>query len=122
MYNGFQVHTKRAKMFDRPVTDSDGNRNYIREVKGNIEIEMVVEALSASALCDTIVLFSDSGELVSLVKALQFKGCRVIVASSEQTRDSTVAGELRRQADDFLDLETLRPHIEMAAQRSPERG
>lgn len=118
MYNGFQVHTKRAKMFERAVTNDYGDRNTIREVKGNIEIEMVVEAFFTSARCDTIILFSGSGELVSLVKALQFKGCRVIVASSEQTRDSTIAGELRRQADEFLDLDTLRPHIEMAPQPS----
>jgi hypothetical protein len=49
MYNGFQVHTKRAKLFERAVTGSSGDRTYLREVKGNIEIEMVVEALTASA-------------------------------------------------------------------------
>ena len=56
---------------------------------------------------DHIVLFSGDGDFRSLVAALQQMGKRVSVVSTLQTQPPMVADELRRQADQFIDLADL---------------
>jgi uncharacterized LabA/DUF88 family protein len=107
-YNGFMVHTKPAKVFNRIIHNEQGERSYLQEVKSGVEMEIVVEAMSASRYCDTIVICSGSGELISMVKAVQQAGCRVVIVSSDRMRESTVATDLVRQADEFVELDTLR--------------
>jgi uncharacterized LabA/DUF88 family protein len=53
---------------------------------------------------DQIVLFSGDGDFRSLVEAVQRKGVRVTVVSTNSTQPAMIADELRRQADEFLDL------------------
>ena len=60
---------------------------------------------------DHIVLFSGDGDFKSLVAALQQKGKRVSVVSTLQTQPPMVADELRRQADQFVDLADLEQMI-----------
>ena len=60
---------------------------------------------------DHIVLFSGDGDFRSLVAALQQKGKRVSVVSSLQTQPPMVADELRRQADQFIELADLEQMI-----------
>lgn len=112
-YNGFNVVTKRAKVFRRRVADDEGSYHWVSEVKGNVDIEMAVDMLSLAPHCDTIVLFSGDGDFVSLVEAVQRMGTRVVVISSEATQESTVADELRRQADLFVDLASIADEIKM---------
>ena len=112
-YNGFKVVTKRAKVFRRRVTDEGGSSHWVSEVKGNVDIELAVDMMTLAPHCDTIVLFSGDGDFVSLIEAVQRMGTRVIVISSEQTSDSTVADELRRQADQFIELVDIADHIRM---------
>ncbi|MDQ4077761.1 MAG: NYN domain-containing protein [Chloroflexota bacterium] len=112
-YNGFNVITKRAKIFRRRVADENGSMHWVSEVKGNVDIEMAVDMLTLAPHCDTIVLFSGDGDFVSLVEAVQRQGTRVIIISSEKTSDSTVADELRRQADEFIELTTIAEEIRM---------
>lgn len=102
-YNGFTVVTKPAKTF----TDNDGRRR----VKGSMAVEIVVDALSLAPHLDHLVLFTGDGELTALVAALQQKGRRVSVVSTLTTQPSMVADELRRQADQFIDLEALADQI-----------
>ena len=65
-YNGFTVVTKTAKEF----TDSTGRR----KVKGNMDIELAVDAMEIAARVDHIVLFSGDGDFRYLVEALQRRG------------------------------------------------
>ena len=51
-----------------------------------------------------IVLFSGDGDFRSLVEAVQRKGVRVSVVSTNSTQPAMIADELRRQADEFIDL------------------
>jgi uncharacterized LabA/DUF88 family protein len=51
-----------------------------------------------------MVLFSGDGDFRSLVEAVQRKGVRVSVLSTITTQPPMVADELRRQADEFVDL------------------
>ena len=94
-YNGYAVVTKPAKEF----TDSLGRR----KIKGNMDIELAVDAMEMADHLDHIVLFSGDGDFRSLVEALQRKGVRVSVVSTVTTQPPMVADELRRQADEFID-------------------
>src|SRR5271156_4903414 len=102
-YKGYSVVTKPAK----GIGDSTGRR----KVKGNMDIELAVTAMEMAAHMDHMVLFSGDGDFRSLVEAVQRKGVRVSVVSTVSTQPSMVADELRRQADEFVDLVSLMPRI-----------
>ena len=91
--------TKPTKEF----TDASGRR----KIKGNMDIELAVDALSLADSLDHIVLFSGDGDFRSLVAALQEAGKRVSVVSTLETQPPMVADALRRQADQFVDLADL---------------
>jgi len=98
-YNGFAVVTKPTKEF----VDSLGRR----KVKGNMDIELAVNAMEMAGVIDHMVLFSGDGDFRSLVEAVQRRGVRVSVVSTVTTHPPMVADELRRQADEFIDLVNL---------------
>jgi len=102
-YNGYSVVTKASKEF----IDASGRRKF----KGNMGVELAVNALDLAGQIDEMVLFSGDGDFRSLVEALQRRGGRVTVVSSVATQPPMVADELRRQADAFIDLDTLRTRI-----------
>ena len=112
-YNGFTMVTKPTKEF----TDSTGRR----KVKGNMDIELAVDAMRLSDALDHIVLFSGDGDFRSLVSALQQKGKRVSIVSTLQTQPPMVADELRRQADQFIDLADLETQICRDPSGRPQR-
>ena len=99
-YNGFMMVTKPAKEY----TDASGRR----KIKGNMEIVLTVDALEIAPHVDHIVLFSGDGDYRPLVEALQRKGVRVSVVSTVRSSPPMVADELRRQADNFIDLADLK--------------
>ncbi|NJL50591.1 MAG: NYN domain-containing protein [Blastochloris sp.] len=98
-YNGYTVVTKPTKEF----VDQSGRR----KVKGNMDIELAVDAMELAEHIDHMVLFSGDGDFRSLVEAVQRRGVRVSVVSTVSTQPPMVADELRRQADEFVDLATL---------------
>ena len=102
-YNGFSVVTKPLKEF----TDAQGRRR----VKGNMDIELAIDVMEMSAHVDHVVIFSGDGDFRRLVEAVQRRGRRVSVVSTIRTQPPMVADELRRQADEFIDLVTLMPRI-----------
>lgn len=102
-YNGFTMVTKPAKEF----TDSQGRR----KVKGNMDIELTVDAMELAPHVDHIVLFSGDGDFRPLIEALQRKGVRCSVCSTIRTPQPMIADDLRRQADNFIDLADLREAI-----------
>jgi uncharacterized LabA/DUF88 family protein len=54
------------------------------------------------------VLFSGDGDFKPLVEALQRKGVRVSVCSTIRSTPPMISDDLRRQADNFIDLEDLK--------------
>jgi uncharacterized LabA/DUF88 family protein len=102
-YNGYSVVTKATKEF----VDQTGRR----KVKGNMDIELAVDAMEIAHAIDHMVLFSGDGDFRSLAEAMQRKGVRVTVVSTVTTQPPMVADELRRQADVFVDLITLQNKI-----------
>lgn len=97
-YNGYSVVTKMSKTFNG-------------KTKGNMDIELAVDALSLSKHYDKMYLFSGDGDFEYLVRALQRKGIQVCAISTIQTHPPMIADELRRVADEFIDLNDLRPLI-----------
>jgi uncharacterized LabA/DUF88 family protein len=60
---------------------------------------------------DHIVLFSGDGDFRPLVEALQRKGVRVSVVSTIRSQPPMIADDLRRQADNFIELDDLKEVI-----------
>lgn len=98
-YNGYRVVTKPVKEF----TDSAGRR----KIKGNMDIELAIDALELAPHIDQMYLFSGDGDFRSLVEAMQRRGVRVTVVSTIQTQPAMIADDLRRQCDEFVDLTQL---------------
>lgn len=102
-YNGWNVVTKPAREF----IGQDGQR----KVKGNIAVELTVDAIALAPYIDHAILFSGDRDFCALVTHLQTLGTRVSVASSLKTSPAFIADELRRQADAFIELDDLRDII-----------
>lgn len=112
-YNGYTVVTKPTKEF----TDALGRRR----IKGNMDIELAIDAMELAPHLDHIVLFSGDGDFTRLVEALQRKGLHVTVVSTLRSQPPMVADELRRQADTFVELQDLAPSISRPAQWREQR-
>ena len=112
-YNGYTLVTKPAKEF----VDSMGRRR----LKGSMDVELAVDAMRLCPRIDHAILFTGDGDFRSLVAALQRQGRRVSVVSTLQASSPMIADDLRRQADQFVDLADLERLIARApmARRSP---
>ena len=102
-YNGYTMVTKPTKEF----TDLAGRR----KIKGNMDMELAIDAMEMASHLDHIYLFSGDGDFRRLVEAVQRKGVRVTAVSSIKTNPSMIADELRRQTDEFIELADLAPRI-----------
>ena len=110
-YNGYSLVTKPAKEF----TDAQGRRR----IKGNMDIELAIDMLELAPRLDHVILFSGDSDFRRLVEAVQRKGVRVSVVSTIRTSPPMIADELRRQADQFLDLADIAPEF---SRRTSERA
>lgn len=106
-YNGYVVVAKRLEQ----SVDELGRRR----TRGSIEVDLAVNAMAMAGRIDEMTLVSGNGAFRSLVEAVQRKGVRVSVVSTIRTQPPIVAEELRRQADEFIDL----GHIAEKIQRIP---
>jgi uncharacterized LabA/DUF88 family protein len=110
-YNGFTVVTKATKEF----VDAVGRR----KVKGNMDVELAVDAMELAGKIDQMMLFSGDGDFRPLVAAVQRRGVRVTVVSTIASQPPMIADELRRQADVFVDLKQLQPRISRLSSERP---
>jgi len=110
-YNGYSLVTKPTKEF----TDSMGRR----KIKGNMDIELAIDVMEMCDHVQHIILFSGDGDFRSLVAAAQRKGVRVTVVSTFRSSPPMVADDLRRQADNFIDLQDLAPVIARQGRPAP---
>ena len=112
-YNGFKVVTKPAKEF----TDSTGRR----KIKGNMDIELTVDALELAEYVDHYVIFSGDGDFRTLVEALQRRGRKVSIVSTMASQPPMISDDLRRQADNFIDLMSLKGELGREPSERPAR-
>lgn len=102
-YNGYTMVTKPTKEF----TDSAGRR----KIKGNMDIELAVDAMEMAPHLDHLVIFSGDGDFRRLVESVQRKGVRVSVVSTIRSQPPMIADELRREADNFIELQDIAQFI-----------
>lgn len=107
-YNGYAVVTKTAREF----TDATGRK----KIKGNMDVELAVDVMELAPSLQHVVLFSGDGDFRSLAEAVQRRGLRFTVVSTMATRPAMVSDELRRQSDQFIDLNDLRTEIGRGAE------
>jgi uncharacterized LabA/DUF88 family protein len=113
-YNGYTLVTKPAKDF----TDSTGRRR----IRNSIDVDLAVDMLEIADKVDHVILFSGDGGFHRLIEAVQRRGARVTVVSTVGNSSGSVADELRRQADAFVDLEELRGDIARERSGRPARN
>ena len=101
-YNGFSTSTKPTKLRNagQPWTS------------GAMDVELAVDAMRLGRALDHLIIFSGRAELKALVSALQEEGKRVTVVSTLAT-GVPVADEMRRQADQYVDLAELKDQIRL---------
>jgi uncharacterized LabA/DUF88 family protein len=102
-YNGYSLVTKPAKEF----TDALGRRR----IKGNMDIELAIDMLELAPKLDHAILFSGDSDFRRLVEAVQRKGVKVSVVSTIKTNPPMIADELRRQADQYIELIDIAPEF-----------
>jgi uncharacterized LabA/DUF88 family protein len=98
-YNGYRLVTKPA----REYIDSQGRKRW----RGDMDVEIAVDMMEMAGPADHLVLFSGDGDFRRLVEAVQRKGCRVTVVSTVKSTPPMASDDLRRQADNFVDLADL---------------
>lgn len=105
-YNSFDVVSKVAKKFTNEHTG-------VVKIKGNMDIEIATDAMSlaASGRVDHIILYTGDGDFTYLVEKLKMSPVRVTVVSTITTQPPMCADELRRSADEFIDLFNMREHF-----------
>ena len=116
-YNGYSLVTKTAREF----TDANGRRR----IKGNMDVELAVDMMEMAPRIDHAILFSGDSDFRRLVEAVQRQGVRVSVISSIRTNPPMVGDELRRQADQFIELAEIAPDFTRRSadiRRAPPRS
>ncbi|MFP8489717.1 NYN domain-containing protein [Gracilimonas sp. Q87] len=89
------------KVIEKPVHTYTNHETGEKITKSYIDMDMAVDMLVQADHLDKIVLLSSSGSYISVVNALQNKGCRVelvafdnVSSSLKKTVDSSVSGYL----------------------------
>ncbi|HEX8900268.1 NYN domain-containing protein [Vitreimonas sp.] len=98
-YNGYSLVTKPAKEY----IDPNGRRRF----KGDMDVEITVDLMQASAFVDHAFLFSGDGDFRAAIEAVQRKGMRVSVVSTIKSNPPMASDDVRRAADNFVDLVDL---------------
>lgn len=101
-YNGYNVVTRRPREYFTAGK---------RKVKNDMEIELIIDALEAAPHLDHIVLFSGNGDFTRMITSLQQTGKIVSIVSTLLSDPPMVSDELRRHADNFIELDSLRREI-----------
>jgi uncharacterized LabA/DUF88 family protein len=99
-FNGFTLIQKETKEY----TDLIGNK----KLKGNMDVEIAVYVGEVANTLSDMVLFSGDGDFRCLLESCQRRhGVHCTVVSAR----SLVADSLRRQANEYVDLSTLKDKL-----------
>ena len=103
-YNGFAVVSKLTREFTDPETGK-------RRIKGNMDMELALDMLKLAPHIDHAILFSGDGDFCRLLEDVQGMGVRVSIVSTTKSSPPMVADSLRRMADIFVEMDTIRDQI-----------
>lgn len=98
-HNEFTVVTKEVKK----ITHS--------YIKGNMDVELVMDMLLNMDSYDVAVLFSGDGDFTRCVSELQKHNKHIHVVSTEKSDPPLLAHELKAQANTFIELAEIIPYI-----------
>lgn len=101
-YNGWTLVQKPMKT----MTDDYG----VVKKKGNMDCEIILTAVEAIPFVTDLVLFSGDGDFKELLVYAQRRGVKCHVYSS--LKANMVGDELRRQADEFVELDNFLDCVE----------
>ncbi len=108
--NGFTVVTREVKSFN----DTDGSN---RGIRGSLDMEMAMDAVSLSEKLDTVILCTGDGDFRPLVEALGRRGKHVeVCALREMTSTDLIAA-----SDVYTDLASLKDRIALAGAPAPQQ-
>lgn len=97
-HNGYMVTTKPRRV------------NNIERTK--VDMEIAVDVMRAAMTdIDHIVLFSGDSAFLPLIKAVQDMGRRFTVISTIKTKPAPISDEMRKQVNNFVDIEEIAEHI-----------
>jgi uncharacterized LabA/DUF88 family protein len=82
-----------------------------------MDIELAIDMLELAPKIDHAILFSGDSDFRRLIEAVQRKGVRVSVVSTIKTSPPMIADELRRQADQYIELAEIAPEF---TRKTPE--
>lgn len=103
-FNGWRVKARPMKRY----TNREGDEHY----KGNFDLELAIDVFKIIKHVDNIILFTGDADYVPLVAAIQDMGKVVTVVSSTDTTPNYISNELRRQCDDFFEINDYRKELE----------
>jgi uncharacterized LabA/DUF88 family protein len=93
--NGYRVVTKDL------VPLADGSKT------ANLDVEIVIDMMTLSSHCDTLILLSGNGNLAYAVNALSYRGAQVeLVSLRSMTSESLI-----NVADRYIDLAAIQQEI-----------
>jgi uncharacterized LabA/DUF88 family protein len=72
-----------------------------------MDVELAVDLLQAAAFIDHAFLFSGDGDFLAAIEAVQRKGMRVSVVSTIKSNPPMASDDIRRAADNFVELAEL---------------
>lgn len=107
VYNRYTVVSK-------PVKEMTDYSTGALTLKGNMDVEITIDMIKLAPHLDHLVLFSGDGDFSALVEELQGLGKRVSVVATLKAIPNITSDQLRRQADNFIELDDLRSAIERA--------
>lgn len=98
-YNGFTIKTDVARHDDPSA---------FRRAKSCLLMELAMDAVSLIDRVDHFIIMCGDREILPLVAMLQRAGTRVSICATRQGADGgTISDELRRAADNFIELGDL---------------
>jgi len=106
--------TSKALGFDidyKQLLKTFQSRGYLLRAYYYTAIELAIDAMELASTVDHFVLFSGDGDFRKLVEVLQRKGKKVTVVSTTKSQPPMIADELRRQADFYLDIQSLQTEV-----------
>ena len=99
---GFTVRKKELKRIS--ITTAEGEST---EEKGNMDVEITIDALHHAKKYDTAIFFSGDSDFLALVTYLRNGGKKIYVFSSK----NNISQELRTGADGYVDVLTIKDDI-----------
>ena len=97
------------RITSKPVKKIVNKETGVVVMKGNLDVELVVDALSAADQYDTFILFSGDSDFLPLLRALKEKGKEIIVYS---TQGLSARELLAEPGISYCDLALLKERIE----------